>query len=51
MWTEAAIEDGQHVTTFYYRNVIDWVRFLIRQVVYRSERVYAPVPEYNPSGE
>jgi len=51
VWTEAAIDDGQHVTTFYYRNVIDCVRFLIHQVAYRSEMVYAPVREYNSSGE
>jgi len=35
LWTEAAIDDGQHVTTLYYRNLIDSVRFLIRQVAYR----------------
>ena len=51
MWTEATIEDGQHATTLYYRNVIDCVRFLIRQVSYSSEMVYAPVREYNSSGE
>jgi len=32
--TEAAIDDGQHATTFYYRNVIDHDRLLIRQVAY-----------------
>ena len=51
VWTEAAIDDGQHATTFYYQNVIDCVRFLIRQVAYRSEMVYPPVREYNSSGE
>jgi len=51
VWTEAAIDDGQHATTFYYRNGIDCVRFLIRQVAYRSEMVYVPVPEYNSRGE
>jgi len=49
--TEAAIDHGQHATTFYYRNVIDRVHFLIRQVAYRSQRDYAPVREYNSSGE
>jgi len=42
---------GQLPTTFYYLNVIDCVRFLIRQVAFRSEIVYAPVREYNSSGE
>jgi len=45
VWTEAAIDNGQHVTTFYYSNVIDWVGFLIGQVVYRTEQVYTPVLE------
>jgi len=48
---EAAIDDGQHATTFHYRNVIDCIRFLIRQVAYKSEMVYAPVREFNSSGE
>jgi len=39
--TEAAIDDAQHVTPFYYRNVIDCVRFLIWQIAYRSDMVYA----------
>jgi len=39
MWTEAAIDDGQHPTTFYYRNVIHCVRFLIRPVEYGSDMV------------
>jgi len=51
VWTEAAIDDGQHATTFYYRNVIDCFRFLIRQVAYRSQMVYGPVLEYNSSAE
>jgi len=49
--TEAAIDEGQHATTFYYRNVIDCFRFLIHQVAYRSDMVYAPVWESNSSGE
>ena len=51
MWTEAAIDNSQHATTFYYRNVIDCVRYLIRQVAYRSDMVYAPIREYNSTGE
>ena len=33
-WTEAAIGDGRHTTTFYYRNALDGLRYLVRQVVY-----------------
>jgi len=49
VWTEAAIDDSQHATTFYFQNVIDCVHFLIRHVAYRSEMVYAPVRADNSS--
>jgi len=39
VWTEASIDDGRHATTFYYRNIIDSVRYLIRQVAYSSDMV------------
>jgi hypothetical protein len=51
VWTEAVIDDGRHAATFYYRNIIDCVRYLIRQVAYRSDMVYAPIREYDSSGE
>ena len=43
VWREAVIDDGQHAITLYYRNIIDCVRYLIRQVAYRSDMVYAPI--------
>jgi len=51
VWAEASIDDGQRATTFYYRNIIDCVRYLIRQVAYSSDPVYAPIREYDSSGE
>jgi len=45
VWAEASIDDGRHATTFYYRNIIDCVHYLICQVVYSSDIVYAPIPE------
>jgi len=51
VWAEASIDDGRHVTTVYYRNIIDCVRYLIRQVVYSSDIVYAPIREHDLSGE
>ena len=51
VWAEASIDDGRHATTFYYRNIIDCVRFLIRQVAYSSDMVYAPIGEYDSSEE
>jgi len=51
MWAEASIDDGRHATTFYYRNIIDSVRYLILQVAYSADIVYAPIREYDLSGE
>jgi len=51
VWAEASIDDGRHATTFYYRNIIDSVRSLICQVAYSSDIVYAPIREYDLSGE
>jgi len=31
-WSEAVIDDGRHAATFYHRNIIDSVRYLISQV-------------------
>jgi len=39
VWAEAIIDDGRHATTFYYRNMIDCIRYLIRQVAYSSDIV------------
>ena len=51
VWAEASIDNGRHATTFYYRNIIDCVRYLICQVAYSSDMVYAPIREYDSSGE
>jgi len=34
VWVEASIHDSRHATTFCYRNIIDSVHYLIRQVAY-----------------
>ena len=51
MWAEASIDDGRHATTFDYRNIIDCIHYLIRQVAYSSDMFYAPIREYDSSGE
>jgi len=51
VWAEASIDDGRHATTFYYPNIIDCVRYLICQVTYSSDMVYAPIRQYDSSGE
>ena len=50
-WREAAIGDGRYTTTFDYTNALDCVRYLVRQVAYRSDMVYVPIREYDSSGE
>jgi len=51
VWVEASIDDGRHSTTFYYRNISDCVRYVIRQVADSSDIGYAPIREYDSSGE
>jgi len=51
VWAEASIDHGPHATTFYYQTIIDCVRYLIGQVAYSSDMVYAPIREYDSSGE
>jgi len=45
------MDAGRHATTFYYRNIIDSVRYQTRQVAYSSDMLYAPIREYYSSGE
>jgi len=51
VWAVASIDDGPHGTTFYYRNIIYGVRYLIGQVTYSSVMVYAPIREYDSCGQ
>ena len=51
VWAEASFDDGRHATTFHYRNIITGVGYLICQVVYSSDMVYAPIREYDSSGK
>jgi len=47
----ASIDDGRHGTTFYYRNIIECVHYLIPQVAYSTDMVYAPIRESDSRGE
>jgi len=51
VWTKAVIDHGRHAASFYYRNMIHCFPYLICQVAYRSDMVYAPIPESDSSGE
>jgi len=49
-WLEGHVEDGQRTLPFFCRNVLDCVRYLLRQIAYRDDLVYAPCREYDQSG-
>jgi len=48
---EGYVADGQRTFPFFYRNVLDCVRYLLRQIAYRDDLVYAPRREYDQSGQ
>jgi len=47
---EGHVEDGQRILPFFYRNVLECVRYFLRQIAYRDDLVYAPRREYEQSG-
>ena len=49
-WFEGQVEDGCGTVPFFYRNVLDCVRYLLRQIAYRDDLVYAPRREHDHSG-
>jgi len=50
-WLEGHVEDGQRTLRFFYRNVLDCVRYLLGQIAYCDDLVYAPHREYDQSGQ
>jgi hypothetical protein len=50
-WFKGQVEDGQRTLPFFYRDVLGCVRYLLRQIAYRDDLVYAPRREYDPSGQ
>jgi len=50
-WLEGHVEDGQRTLPFFYRNVLDCVRYLLCLIAYRDDLVYAPRRQYNQSGQ
>ena len=49
-WVEGHVEDGCRTVPFFHRNVQDCVRYLLRQIAYRDDLVYAWRQEYDHSG-
>ena len=38
-WNEGYVDDGKRTLPFFYRNVLDCVRYLLRQIAYRDDFV------------
>jgi hypothetical protein len=49
-WFEGDVDDGKRTQHFFYRNVLGCVRYLLRQIAYRDDLVYAPRREYDHDG-
>jgi len=50
-WNERQVDDGKRTLPLFYRNVLDCVRYLLRQIAYRHDFVYAPRMEYDTNAE
>jgi len=46
-WFEGQVEDRKRTLSFFYRNVLDCVRYLLHQIAYQDEFVYPPRREYD----
>jgi len=50
-WNEGQVDDGKRTLPFSYRNVLDCVRYLMCQIAYRDDFLYAPRREYDTNGQ
>jgi len=50
-WNEGQVDDGKRTLPFFYRNVLDCVRYLLRHIAYRDGFVYEPLREYDTNGQ
>ena len=50
-WFEGKVEFDQRTLPFFYRNILDCVRYLLRQIAYKDDLVYAPRREYDFDGQ
>ena len=44
-------EDGKSTLPFFYRDILDYVRYLLRQITYQDDLVYAPRWEFDQNGK
>ena len=50
-WFEGQVEDSKRMLPFFYRNFLDCVRYLLHQIAYQDDLVYAPWCEFDADGE
>lgn len=50
-WKEGTYTHDDGHSTFFYRDMVQCVEYLLSQPAYRDDIVYAPVREYNETGE
>ena len=50
-WLEGQVEDSKRMLPFFYRNVLDCVRYLLRQIIYQDDLVYRQRREFDADGE
>ena len=50
-WFEGQVQDSKRTLPFFYRNVLDCVRYLLRQIAYQDDLVYPPRREYDHNDE
>jgi len=50
-WNEGQVDDGKRTLPFFYRKVLDCVRYLLRQIAYRDDFLYVPHREYDTNGQ
>ena len=50
-WFKGKVEDDKKTFPFFYRNILDCVRYLLRQITYQDDLVYAPCHEYDQNGQ
>jgi len=50
-WNEGQVDDGKRTLPFFYRMVLDCVIYLLHQIAYRDDFLYAPRREYDTNGQ
>lgn len=50
-WNEGTFKHADHTSTFFYRDIVHCVEYLLAQPTYREDTVYGPIREYDGSGQ